>query len=180
MCQTQFAPSPVLPAYANWKTAATPLSSLSNEQLKGFTITPDTIQNVISSLKEIKTRWLVEMIPQILRAQNRPDGNGKAILVLGMCRKGDCLWGNFEQPESQVEKILSALEVPGGPSVVLFDLRQDCIRYRKKQDGKAKEYCLPFMKDEVTRCLELVIQEINMAVNIFGLEFESIFSFSTA
>jgi hypothetical protein len=180
MCQTQFAPPPVLPAYANWKTVTTPLSSLSNEQLKGITITPDTIQNLISFLKEIKARWVVEMIPQIIRAQNRPDGNGKAILVLGMCRKGDCLHGNFEQPGSQVEKILSALEVPGGPSVVLFDLRQDCIRYQVKRDGPTKEHCLPFTKKEVARCLELVIQEINMATNIFGLKFESVFSFSDA
>jgi hypothetical protein len=43
-------------------------------------------------------------------------------------RKGDYPHRHSEQPESQTEKILSALEVPGGPSVVLFDLRQDCIR----------------------------------------------------
>jgi hypothetical protein len=52
-----------------------------------------------------------------------------------MCRKGDSPYGHFEQPESQTEKILSALEVPGGPSVVLFDLRQDCIRIKKERDG---------------------------------------------
>jgi hypothetical protein len=177
----QFAPAPVLLSKLNWKKATTSLSGYSTEQLKGISITPDSIQPLLSDLQKLGTRWLVEAIPQIRRAQNRHDGNGKAILALGMCRKGDCRCGDFENPNSRTEKVLSALEMPGGPSVVLIDLRTDCIRYVDKRPEKTKEKCLPVnSKDEFDRCLELVIHEINMATSIFGLEFESIFSFSSA
>jgi len=177
----QFAPSTVLPqGRFSWKLAKTPLSGY--DDFREISITPDTIQPLISELQILGTRWLIEVIPQITRALSRPNSNGKAILALGMCKKGDCLAGNFEDPTSRTEEILSTFEVPGGPSVVLIDMRQDCILCQKEtRNGKTKEGCLSIdTKEEFERCLELVIHEIEMATNIFGLEFESIFSFSHA
>ena len=180
----RFAPSSVLPTECSWRKAKTPLSGLSLEEIRSFKITPDTIESLILKLRKLRCRFLIEMIPQIIRARNRPNSNGKAIMILGMCRKGDVEHGNFEQPSCITEKILSALEYPGRPSVVLFDLRQDCIRFmdtRKPEFGGPREHCLKInTMAEFNRCLELVIHEINMATNVFKLEFESVLSFSSA
>jgi len=171
-----YPPAPVLQSQ-RYQLAKTPLSDWSIEKIRSLQITPDTFGPLVSELGQLGTRFLVDKIELIDRALTRPNGNGKAILVLGMCPKSNVSTGDLDNPSCCTEKRISALEIPGGPSVVHFDLRQDCIRCVREA---GKERCLPITHcSEEERGIEFLVHEIKAATEFFGLEFESIFSYSS-
>jgi hypothetical protein len=134
---SRYPPAPIA-TRSKWDSVEKPLSNWSLEKIRSLEITPDTIEPLIGELYQLGTRFIVDKLKLIDRAQTR--GNGKAILVLGFCTKSNESTGNLDEPSCVTERSLSALEMPGGPSVVFFDLRQDCIRYKPK--GTETESCL--------------------------------------
>jgi hypothetical protein len=175
-----YPPAPVMEGHglAYQKNANTPTSNWTVEKVKAFNINRASLKTLCSEFEECGTRFVRGILPQIQRAIRR--SNGHAILVLGMCHLSNRSQSDLDQPHCRTEHILQALELPGGPSVILVNLRTDCIRFEEKSSEKSYdgEHCMPITQTEFKLCIELVAKEISVAKDVFGIKFCSVFSFS--
>lgn len=94
-------------------------------------IDKSTLPDIVPMLQPKGTRFLLDLIPQIDRALEK--SSNEAVLILGMCPNSILSTGCLDHPSCRTEKIYSAMELPGGLSVIHLDLRVDCIRFHQGQ-----------------------------------------------
>jgi hypothetical protein len=104
-----------------------------------------------TSLRRVSKSWQAAMmklghvieplgwsfIPDFLRPWlplNQPDIVFKINQVFSNCVRNEST-GNLDTISCRTEKTISALELPGGPSVIHFNLRVDCIRFLDNSGG---------------------------------------------
>lgn len=172
---TTYPAPPVLTSgQGGWKAAKTPTIDWPIEDVKNLEINESTLKSILAKSKEAGSRFLRDITPQIKRANNR--FKSEAILVLTMCPLENKSTGCLDDPSCRTERLIAALERPGGPAVIHFNLRTDCIRYKS---SRGREDCLRMSVEEGRRCMEFLAKEITMARS-FGIKFVSVFSFSAA
>jgi hypothetical protein len=122
-----------------------------------------------------KTRWINELLPQIKRVLSQ--GKSEIILVLGFCPLDDKLL-DLDRPTCRTIKVATGLEMPGGPPVILLDLRKDCIRRHLVSDGKETDGCMPMSAEEEKAFLPHLTFELYLITQIFEIKVSSVIGFS--
>jgi len=169
------------PSTEDWSTMNTPMNTHWRSAVPRMKKVLDEqgIQGLRSALDvEPRTRWVNELLPQIKRALSL--GKTEAILVLGFCPLCDNPGINLDRPSCRTLKVVSALEMPDGPPVLMLDARKDCIRHTVLDpDGtEHKQYCLRFLRTEFEATLEHLVFELYLIIKIFKFKISSVLAFS--
>jgi hypothetical protein len=136
----------------------------------------DDLQAILSALKEgPQTRWITDLLPQVKRVLSQ--GKSEIVLVLSFCPLSDQM-NDLDDPNSRTLKVATGFEMPGGPPVVLLNIRKNCIRERMERDGKVTESCLTMCAEEARASLEHLNFELYILSTILVIKISSVVAFS--
>lgn len=148
------------------------------KRLQDFYEQTEDLETVTAILKLSGTNWVIDAIPQFERVVSF--GSLKVIYVLGTCpyllEKIDL----DNRIHCLTERIVKALEIPGGPRVIFLDIRKECRRQVKTENGERTDagFCYTMYEersDEVNFlvwCPLYVANDLSQHNGIAAISFE--------